>query len=101
MRMKTKKSFKRFRIKTSKRKYLKKRTIKNKKGGAADEQTFNTLNELNNYLNKNSSWISNVNVFTKEDYSNNQRSKYQFDKKNLSGLYELEGDIKNYVFHFY
>jgi hypothetical protein len=52
-------------------------------------------------LNKNSSWISNVNVFTKEDYSNNQRSKYQFDKKNLSGLYELEGDIKNYVFHFY
>ena len=73
-----------------------------KKGGAPMEETFTTKEDLVNYLNKNKSWISRVDVKNKDNYENNTgRADYLLDKSNFSQLYELKGDVKNYVFLFY
>jgi hypothetical protein len=76
------------------------KTRRIKKGGAADNQTFDSLGELNNYLNNNKQWIERVDVYTKDQYKNNQRPTYKFVKAQFSELYEV-GDVKNYVFQFY
>jgi uncharacterized Zn-finger protein len=71
-----------------------------KKGGASDNVTFNSLEDLTNYLNKNKVWIDRVDVYDKKAHKNNEKPKYNFIKKDFFNLYEI-GNVNQYLFQFY
>jgi hypothetical protein len=85
------------------RKTSKRRTVRRTKrtGGAAENKSFNSNQELASYLANNKNWIDRVNVYTKKGYYNNERSIYQYEKQDFSKLLELNGNINEYEFVFY
>ena len=70
-------------------------------GGAAENKSFNSNQELASYLANNKNWIDRVNVYTKKGYNNNERSIFQYEKQDFSKLLELNGNINEYEFQFY
>lgn len=70
-------------------------------GGAAEEMSFKNLNELSNYLEKNKNWIFRIDVYRKKDYHDNKKALHHFTPLQKNLMYELPGDIKDYVFLFY
>jgi hypothetical protein len=89
---------------TKRRTMKRKRTMKKRvrfQGGAAEEKTFENINGLGTYLEKNKNWISRIDVYTKENYQNNKKASYHFTPSDKSKMYELPGDIKDYTFLFY
>ena len=70
-------------------------------GGAAENKSFNSNQELASYLSNNKNWIDRVNVYTKKGYNNNERSIFQYEKQDFSKLLELNGNINEYEFQFY
>ena len=89
--------------KTSKRstKRSTKRRNSRRTGGAAENKSFNSNQELASYLANNKNWIDRVNVYTKKGYNNNERSIFQYEKQDFSKLLELNGNINEYEFQFY
>jgi hypothetical protein len=80
---------------TKKRMYKK----KTKRCGAAEDKTFNNINELQSYL-RNNQWISRVSIYNKEQFEEgNYKSMYNLGKNEFSKMYEI-GDLNNYLFQF-
>ena len=80
---------------TKKRMYRK----KTKRGGAAEDKTFNNINELQSYL-RNNQWISRVSIYNKEQFEEgNYKSMYNLGKNEFSKMFEI-GDVNNYLFQF-
>lgn len=93
-----------FTNKRKKSRKFKKKTLKKrrylKKGGASDNQTFNNIRELTNYLSKNNHWIERVDVYYKKTFEDNEKPEYKYNKKQFSNLYEI-GNVNQYIFQFY
>jgi hypothetical protein len=76
------------------------RRTNKRRGGAAIDMSFKSIKELASYLANNESWMDRAYVYTKKGYNNNERSIYQYEKKDFSKLLELDGNIDEYEFQF-
>jgi len=83
------------------KKNRKTRTRRMKKGGAGETMDFNNLAELKQFLsNPRNDCYDRVDIYTKDDYTNNKKSTKQYTKKDFSNLYEMD-NVDKYVFIFY